>query len=851
MNDSCENETALGAGGDYHNLPKQPEAGFFGRSRELWKIDRCFTQNTRRITLSGFGGQGKTSLAIEAGAWLQTTGMFSRVCFVDYANFQSVDALAVAVATLATVLQHSFLDAEAVIPVLAQIPTLIILDNLEALPETARPPLLTAAKVWSEVGQTRLLLTTRSPELGHPDYSSTSLVHRFQTLRGLAAQDALDYVQRLMQFPPEPTYGVPAREDLLNLLELVDFHPLSIKVLVPQLKARPLGELGLALQQAILDSSNLEEKDRSLVASLNLSLERLDERAKALLPRLGVFQGGAFESELLAITELTETDWSVLRAQLVNAGLIELEAVPGVNPPFIKFHPTLAPVLLLKLRNSSPTSPTTEEAQLLARHRERYYQLSRYLYNEDGKNPDFARSIVRWELPNLLFAVDHALSLQEDWAVDFVDKLNRFLNFFGLNKTRQSLTERASQQSDEVGSDDWYLVHFHTGERLLQAGQTQQAAAIFQTILEGLGETASYQRCVTLCQLGRCLKSQGRSPEAATLYRQVIAVAQQLESNNDVKRQISNLQTDLGDVLTDMGDYGAARIAYEQSLAIDQELGDKRGQAVTLGQLGTLALREGNLTEAAQRYEVAIRRFQQLGEPESEAVLWHQLGVVYQEAEQWAEADQSYRESARINESLGNLTGAARTWNLLANLNRLTGNLDSAEAWYRKAIKGSEDAGDRFNQSLALSNLADLLQQFRDRLPEARQAAEDSLAIIETLDPNTAEIWKTYKILAKITAQQGETATAQHYRRLERQSYLVAPVCRHDLQQFAPLIEDIVDNWQNLEPLLAYIRKINGGSELAQALARWQAGERNEDQLYQNLDYQQSAILHTVLSRLV
>ncbi|MFM7578728.1 MAG: hypothetical protein ACKO5Q_17570, partial [Microcystaceae cyanobacterium] len=280
------------------------------------------------------------------------TGMFSRVCFVDYANFQSVDALAVAVATLATVLQHSFINAEAVIPVLAQIPTLIILDNLEALPETALQPLLTAAKVWSEVGQTRLLLTTRSPEFGHPDYSDRSLVHRFLRLDGLAAQDALDYVQRLMQFPPEPTYGVPARQDLLDLLDLVAFHPLSLKVLVPQLKARPLGELGLALQQAILDSSNLEEKDRSLVASLNLSLARLDERAKALLPRLGVFQGGAFEFQLLEITELTETDWSVLRAQLVNTGLIELEAVPGVNPPFIKFHPTLAPVLLLKLRSS-------------------------------------------------------------------------------------------------------------------------------------------------------------------------------------------------------------------------------------------------------------------------------------------------------------------------------------------------------------------------------------------------------------------------------------------------------------------------------------------------------------------
>jgi tetratricopeptide (TPR) repeat protein len=258
---------------------------------------------------------------------------------------------------------------------------------------------------------------------------------------------------------------------------------------------------------------------------------------------------------------------------------------------------------------------------------------------------------------------------------------------------------------------------------------------------------------------------------------------------------------------------------------------------------------EGNLAEAAQYHQVALRRFQQLGEPQSEAVAWHQLGMVYQEAKQWAEADQSYREAARIEESQGNLKGAAKTWNQLAFLNKMTENLDSSEAWLRKAIKGSEEAGDRFNQSKALSNLANLLQQFRDRLPEARQAAEDSLAIIETLDPNTAEIWKKYGILAKITAQQGETATAQNYRRLERQSYLAAPVCRHDLQRFIPMIEAIVDNWQNLEPLLAYLTEIGQG-ELAQALARLQAGERNEDQLYQNLDRQDSAILLTVLSRL-
>ena len=64
-----------------------------------------------------------------------------------------------------------------------------------------------------------------------------------------------------------------------------------------------------------------------------------------------------------------------------------------------------------------------------------------------------------------------------------------------------------------------------------------------------MGETASYQRCVTLNRLGRCLEIQGRSPEAATYYRQAIAVAQQLEPDDGVKRRIGALQSDLAIIL--------------------------------------------------------------------------------------------------------------------------------------------------------------------------------------------------------------------------------------------------------------------------------------------------------------
>jgi hypothetical protein len=82
------------------HLP-EPIAGFWGRQKDLGWIERAFVRGARRVTISGFGGQGKTALAVEVGRWLWRSGMFNAVCFVDYAGFQGVDAVAVAVSSMA------------------------------------------------------------------------------------------------------------------------------------------------------------------------------------------------------------------------------------------------------------------------------------------------------------------------------------------------------------------------------------------------------------------------------------------------------------------------------------------------------------------------------------------------------------------------------------------------------------------------------------------------------------------------------------------------------------------------------------------------------------------------------
>ncbi len=195
--------------------------------------------------------------------------------------------------------------------------------------------------------------------------------------------------------------------------------------------------------------------------------------------------------------------------------------------------------------------------------------------------------------------------------------------------------------------------------------------------------------------------------------------------------------------------------------------GEVREEAVVQGQLGTLALLQNNLQEAAERYCEALAIFQRLNEPKSEAVFHHQLGMVYQKAKQWDAAEQAYREAARIRESQGNLADVAQTWHQLANLNTKVGKFEAAEAWYRKAIEGAKSVGNLIQVAMSLNNLANLLQiKYPHRLPEARQLAEEALAIRENLDSSVSEIWQTYGILALIAEQQNDTTKAAEYRRL-------------------------------------------------------------------------------------
>jgi len=906
------------------NLPNAPEAGFYGRKYNLWQIERWFASSTRRITLTGFGGQGKTALAEEAGRWLTRTGLFRAAVFVDYSQVQATDAVAVAVSNIGSVLGESLPNTDAATTLLKQIPTLIILDNLEALAEESLQPLLEAAAVWSEAGSSRLLCTTRRPEFGHAAYKvEGTQLHRRIQLDGLgskvAPDDALEWYAALMKLPPAPTVPPAQREGLIELFDRVRFHPLSIRVLTQQLKTRRVAELGERLDHLLTTASHKQQGEDTpieLLASLELSLDKLDDEARQVLPRLGVFQGGAMEPDLMIITGLGDVHqsqrsqlqqqlkalaegsvrlegdkelppelvqelqakwseelaqlpppaanlWPGLRRQLEAAALIEAEDVPGVSVPFLRFHPTLAPMLWSLL-------DATAQQRLATAHRQRYYALSGWLYHEDDKNPHQARAIAWRELPNLLHAVHATLDAGDPDAVDFADNVNRFLGtIFGLRQEAERLTARAQAAAGEAGSQAWVLAQSNRGEQLRTAGQVGEAAQIFQTLLVQLGEAPSYERAVTLGRLGRCFRAGGRPDLAAQHDREAITVCEALEQDDDVKRHRGGMLTDLADALRDQGDYAAARQAYQQGLEVVEELNDLRSQGVVLGQLGTLAMKEGNLAEAAEAHQKALALFQQLREPAMEAVYWHQLGVVFQEARQWDEAERHYRESARIQENRGNLASAARTWSQLAIVSEISDKPEAAEMWYRKAIEVDRAMGNPKELAPDLSNLADLLKNQPDRLAEARQLAEEALAIKQPLDPGAAVIWTTYSILAQIAEQEAAT-TPDHHRKAElqaearthrqnaRQAKRSFAGTRHELKKHAQLIAAIVAYCAGQSEVREFVMQHQtamrqGGSAwtaIADAIDCIIAGERDETTLCEGLELDQALIIETILTGL-
>ncbi len=372
-------------------------------------------------------------------------------------------------------------------------------------------------------------------------------------------------------------------------------------------------------------------------------MRRLSEAQHALLPRLALFEGGASEDDLLAITEIPESEWVKLRQALEQAALLTAEQVKGFTAPFLHFHPVLAPYLRSQEGAGDPA--------LRERYAQRYYSLANYLYREDDRHPQEVRALVQKELPNLRRALELLLEVGDlDAASDMADSIAKFLNNFGLFRERDELRRRVVEAVAAKGAHASGGLTYAEFLRESGLGEDEYKRGKIGAAYTRFTKLRSYEHCVTLTWLARCLNAGGQPAAAEESLRKALTVIEALigqqPENEGRIRMRGVLLTDLADVLMNQGKYSQAQESYDEALKIALQQGDLQYQRVVQGDLGLLAIKQRNYTKAREYYTRVLTIARNLSEPQGEAIAWHQLGRVAQEQDAWAEAERCYRDWA-------------------------------------------------------------------------------------------------------------------------------------------------------------------------------------------------------------
>lgn len=766
-------------------LPKEPETGFVGRSRELLALQRLL-RTERYAVVRGQGGEGKTALAAEFARWLVRSQQIRRAAFVSVETHGHVQAVLDALGRQLVGEKYSvatFPDLEqATLPVeraLIEQPTLLVVDNMESV---LLPPFLaegTPAALTDDLhceldailklctrlnaqGNTRLLFTSREAlptPFANPRHQGE--------LHQLAREDAVKLVERVLNAAGgDGGSSDAAREEIEQLVDAVHSHARTLALLAPALRARGVAATRESLVELMTEMEQRfpGNREQSVFASVELSLQRLSAANRERARVLAVFHGGVHPS-VLVLMEWEQADAFSLAGELIQTGL----ATPNRYN-----HLTLNPALCPYLRGWLDAA---EHEALTARWVEAMRQYVNFLYQQQDQNTELAAMLTGLELPNLFALLDRVQHAGDAEAtIDLATSLYSLLK----NAGKPRLLARVGQVRDAVAKalgDTWNHARFAAQrtriEQQCAGGRLCEAFDGAQALLQrarAAGEqaypAAAYDLAMACFLLAHVLNTTGGSEPALPLLdeaRQRFEAIAQAQANKAVERMASVCLKKQGDCLLDLGRLDEAAAAYEEGIRRAEQRGTDRDVAVGKIQLGAVRLYQRRYPEALAASEEARERFAALDEPSSVAKVWHQTGKAYQETGQPDAAEDAYRQSLAISVRLGDITGQASTLNQLGLLyDNVLDRSEEAAAFYRQAVDKSVESGEVAKEGLRRSNLAIALCKLA-RLDEARQEIRRAIQC-KAQFCHAAEPWKSWAILAAIETDAGNSAAAAEAR---------------------------------------------------------------------------------------
>ncbi|MCB0169931.1 MAG: helix-turn-helix domain-containing protein [Anaerolineae bacterium] len=622
-------------------LPR-PMTPFIGRQAELTAITHKLNQpGCRLLTLLGPGGMGKTRLAIEAARAIQDN-------FSDGALFVPLSTVTDFTQISTTIAQTLHLPLAGSDPPYVQIQRLLrrrhlllLLDNFEQLVSGADllSDLLVAAP------NLKLMVTSRE---------RLNLVEEWlYPIPALAEAVAL-FEATAVRVKPDFTLDT---EDLAvtRICQLVAGHPLAVELAASWSRFMACQQIAAKIEQDLdflaSPSRNIPERHHSLRALFDHSWALLTPAEQNVLAKLTVFRGG-FAPEEAAAT--AGASWPIL------LGLVDKSLVVAQGDNRFDLHPLMQQYAAQKLAEAG-AEPATQQA-----HFEAFCDLARQL---------------------------NALSIGPQAVASFRRAEREYDNF------RAALSWGLANQQNEIVLK---LLH-NLFEFWLPAGYWPEGERWTTMAVAQAGDEDSVYLCLALSQLGVFVALQGRFPEAAPQTQRAYQMARRLEEPWPLAFALQIQGQALPDKAT-------ALAAFEEAIAICQDRVNEPQFATRLGRLlrlqGDRLKTFGMLTEAKAKYEESLARFRQVGDTSEIAYPLGNLGRIALYEGDLQKAHDLISESVTIARNAGNRVAIGDWIFRLGQVQYYLGQWAAAEANLQETMQLYEDVGNRFGPPGVLSNLA-------------------------------------------------------------------------------------------------------------------------------------------------
>ncbi|MBP0008207.1 tetratricopeptide repeat protein [Roseofilum sp. Belize Diploria] len=201
---------------------------------------------------------------------------------------------------------------------------------------------------------------------------------------------------------------------------------------------------------------------------------------------------------------------------------------------------------------------------------------------------------------------------------------------------------------------------------------------------------------------------------------------------NAYRSGIATSLMNLGGTYYYQGDYERALSFHQQSLEIQQQIGDRSGIATSLMNLGGTYYYQGDYERALSYTQQSLKIKREIGDRSGIASSFNNLGLAYNSQGDYESAISFHQQCLEIQQQIGDRSGIASSLGNLGSAYHSQGDYEAALSFYQQSLEIKQEIGDRSGERRVLNNLG-LLCYYLEQYEEGIDYLQQALVIVKNI----------------------------------------------------------------------------------------------------------------------